>query len=179
MLPYFPNVLLIGSNTRKTGKTTLACRLIEIHQRNNFVAAIKLALYETEPDFYRHYPEAEGTGFYRIQEEHPGEKDSQQFLAAGAFKSWFIATLEDNIAKVVDIIDDIKREGGLLIIESTHLRNYLVPGVFLFLTKPGTDIKPDYRAIQNMADLSVETGSKDFNRITEMIQIKHDQWIYC
>jgi len=179
MLPYFPNVLLIGSNTRKTGKTTLACRLIEFHKRNDSVAAIKLALYDKERDFYMHYPEAEGTGINIIEEEHPGEKDSQQFLTSGAIKSWFIATLNRCVKQVIDIVDKMTREGYFIIIESTHLRHYIVPGVFLFLTKPGTDIKPDYKSLQVLADLSLEKGSKEFDRITDIIQIKHEQWVYC
>lgn len=177
MLPSFPNILLVGSNTRKTGKSTIICRLLERYAKEHSISAIKLAIYDDIKDLKSHYPESSEKGVYIVEEQEPGDKDSKKFLASGAKQSWFIAVMQSEIGQVINLIKSIKSEGELLIIESTSLRNYLEPGVFIFVNKISKKNKK--REVRNMADLEIETGSDDFNNIDQIICPEKGMWVYC
>jgi molybdopterin-guanine dinucleotide biosynthesis protein len=177
MLPSFPNVLLIGSNTRKTGKSTLICRLLERYGKEQSIAAIKLAIYDDINDLKAHYSSASDKGVYIIEEHKPGDKDSRKFLASGAHRSWFIAIMQSEIEQVVDLLNSIKNEGHLVIIESTSLRNYIIPGLFVFLYKESSNKKK--REARELADMEIETGSDDFNNIDQSVCVEQDMWVFC
>jgi molybdopterin-guanine dinucleotide biosynthesis protein len=177
MLPSFPNVLLVGSNTRKTGKSTLICKLLERYGKEKPISAIKLAIYDDINDLKAHYSDASEEGVYIIEEQEAGEKDSKKFLAKGARRSWFIAVMKAEIEQVINIINQIKNEGDFLIVESTSLRNFIVPGLFIFVNKASKKNKK--RDVRNMADLEIETGSEDFKNIDEVICLEQGMWVYC
>jgi len=177
MLPEFPNVLLVGSNTRKSGKTSLIRRIIETYGEKHSISAIKLAIYDSEDDLFSHYPEASEDGTFILKETEPGEKDSGKFLAAGAKKSWFIAIMHLQIHQVMDLLYEIKSEGGLAIVESTSLRNYILPGLFIFVQ--GLSKKDKARNLRPLSDMEVETGSDDFKNINNSICIEQDTWVFC
>jgi len=177
MLPEFPNVLLVGSNTRKTGKTSLISRIIETYGEKHSISAIKLAIYDNKDDLFSHYPEASDDGTFIIKEEKPGEKDSGKFMAAGAKKSWFIATMQSQINQVIELLYEIKSAGGLAIVESTTLRNYILPGLFIFVQSKST--KEKAKNLRPLSDMEVETGSDDFKHIDNSICIEQDIWVFC
>ncbi len=177
MLSSFPNILLVGSNTRKTGKSTLISRLLERYGKEHSISAIKLAIYDDINDLTSHYPDASEEGVYIFEEQEPGKKDSKKFLASGARRSWFIAVMQSEMEQVIDLIKSIKSEGDFLIIESTSLRNYIVPGLFIFVNKSSK--KDKKRNVRSMADLEIETGSEDFNNIDRIICLEQGMWVYC
>ncbi len=179
MLPEFPNVLLVGSNSRKTGKTSLICRLIESYGEKHSISAVKLAIYDDKNDLLSHYPDASDDGTFIIKEEEPGAKDSGKFLAAGAKKSWFIAIMQSEINKVIDLLYEIKSEGGLAVVESTSLRNYILPGLFIFVHSLSTNEKKKASDFRALSDMEVETGSADFKNIDNSICIEQDIWVFC
>jgi len=177
MLPEFPNVLLVGSNARKTGKTSFICSLIETYGEKHSISAIKIAIYDNKDDLFSHYPEATDDGIFIKKEEEPGEKDSGRFLTAGAKKGMFIALMQSQIHQVIDLLYEIKSEGGLAIVESTSLRNYILPGLFIFVQ--GLSKKDKAKNIRPLSDMEVETGSDDFENIDNSICIEQDTWVFC
>jgi hypothetical protein len=177
MIPSFPNTLLVGSNTRKTGKSTLICKLLEQYGKEHSISAIKLAIYDDINDLKSHYPDASEKGVYIIEEQEMGEKDSKKFLASGAHRSWFVAIMESEIDQVIDLIKSLKNEEGFLIVESTSLRNYIIPGLFIFVNK--TSSKNKKREVRSMADLEITTGSEDFKNIDQVICLEQGMWVYC
>jgi len=179
MLPEFPNVLLVGSNSRKTGKTSLISRLIETYGEKHSIFAIKLAIYDSKDDLFSHYPEAYEDGTFILKEKEPGDKDSGKFLAVGAKKSWFIAIMQSEINQVIDLLYDIKSEGGLAVVESTSLRNYILPGLFIFVHSLSTNEKAKAGDFRALSDMEVETGSEDFKSIDNSICIEQDIWVFC
>ena len=177
MLPEFPNTLLIGSNSRKTGKTSLACKLLETYEATHSISAIKLAIYDKKEDFDSHYPSASDEGVFIFQEKEAGDKDSGRYFAAGAEQSWFIAVMQSEIKQVIDMLNEMKKTGKLVIVESTSLRNYIQPGLFIFVYQSSQNDKG--KAVKSLSDMEVETGSDDFKYIDNSICIEQDMWVFC
>ncbi|MGM0496599.1 MAG: hypothetical protein ACQESJ_01650 [Bacteroidota bacterium] len=177
MLPEFPNVLLVGSNSRKAGKTSIVSQLIGTYGDKHPVSAIKLAIYDNKEDFNSHYPSVSDDGVFFLKEKEPGDGDSGKFLAAGAKKSWFVAILQSEIHQVIDLLYEIKSEGGFAIVESTSLRNYILPGLFIFVHKLSK--KDKKKSVRSLSDMEVETGSDDFKHIDRLICIEQDTWVFC
>ena len=90
-----PNLLLIAGTGNKSGKTTLACRIID-QFRHPEIVAIKITphFHETTPGLDSYFRK-QG---YSISEETDTEtaKDTSRMLKAGASKVYF-AKVTDNI----------------------------------------------------------------------------------
>jgi hypothetical protein len=128
-----PNLLLIAGTGTKSGKTSMACRLIE-QFRNLNIIAIKISphFHETTQGLNTI---CEETG-YAIYEETNRDttKDTSRMLRAGAGKVYFAKVLDNRLKFVFDKIMGIIPEGTPLICESPALRNYIKPGVFMIMT---------------------------------------------
>jgi hypothetical protein len=95
------NILMVGGNARKSGKTSLICRLLEQFGRQYPIIAVKVAIYADKDIFLEHFPLARNKGYLEIKEEdRNNKKDSGKYLAAGALESWFLAATLKNILRV-------------------------------------------------------------------------------
>jgi hypothetical protein len=128
-----PNLLLIAGTGTKSGKTTMACRIIEQFRRLQ-ITAIKIT-----PHFH------ETTSGLRIIVEEPGysiyeetnrstTKDTSRMLHSGAVKVYYAKVLDNRIKSVFDKIMDLVPEGTPVVCESPALRNFIEPGIFIIMT---------------------------------------------
>jgi hypothetical protein len=128
-----PNLLLIAGTGTKSGKTTIACRIIEQFKSLN-ITAIKITphFHETTPGL-RAIVEESG---YSIYEETNSNttKDTSRMLNSGAGKVFYAKVLDDRIKFVFDKIMDHVPEGTPIICESPALRNFIEPGLFIIMT---------------------------------------------
>ncbi|MBS3775922.1 MAG: hypothetical protein KGY70_12090 [Bacteroidales bacterium] len=171
------NILLVGGNSRKAGKTELICRLLENFGKEYSIAAVKVALYGDRDIFRGHYPQASEAGYLEIKENNPRlMKDSGKYLAAGAAESWFLVSITDNEEKVVQKIMEISNHVNLMIVESNALRSNLEPGIFVMVNKRGKEQKQSAKAVSSCADLIVETGGEMFRHIERYIKIDNHTW---
>lgn len=128
-----PNLLLIAGTGTKSGKTSMACKLIEQFREYN-ITAIKITphFHETTPGLDTIYEE---TG-YAIYEETNRDttKDTSRMLRSGAGKGYFAKVLDNRLKFVFDKIMDFIPAGTPIICESPALRNFINPGVFVIMT---------------------------------------------
>jgi hypothetical protein len=128
-----PNLLLIAGTGTKSGKTTMACRIIE-QFRHLDITAIKIT-----PHFH------ETTSGLRTIVEEPGysiyeetnsstTKDTSRMLHAGAGKVFYAKVLDEGIKSVFDKIMHLVPEGTPVVCESPALRNFIEPGLFIIMT---------------------------------------------
>ena len=170
-------VLMIGGNARKSGKTTLICRILEAFGRHQRIAAVKAALYDDAVDFARHHPEANPSGYQEIQEVDPSvSKDSGKYLASGAAESWFFAALPDSQEQVVRQIASIHQRNDLVIVESNTLRKKFTPGLFVMLHHKDRVVKESAQELQHLVDFALETGSDEFEDVQLFLGVDHDGW---
>jgi hypothetical protein len=128
-----PNLLLIAGTGTKSGKTTMACRIIEQF------SSLKITAIKITPHFHETTPGLrtiiEG-GAYSIYEETKmgSTKDTSRMLHSGAGKVYYAKVLDDRIETVFDIIMDLVPPGTPVVCESPALRNFIEPGLFIIMT---------------------------------------------
>ena len=133
-----PYLLLIAGTGTKSGKTSMACRIIDQFKNLN-ITAIKISqhFHETTPGLKTIYVETE----YAIYEEtnRNTTKDTSRMLHSGASKVYFAKVLDDRLEFVFDKIMDLIPEGTPIICESTAIRNHIEPGVFIIMSSETTN----------------------------------------
>jgi hypothetical protein len=150
-----PNLLLIAGTGNKSGKTSIACRIIESFP-DLAITAIKIT-----PHFHE---TTEGlvslaeTGGYSIFEETDSDsgKDTSRMLRSGAVKVYFAKVLDNNLFEAfIRIMDNIEA-GTPVICESPALRNYAEPGIFIIMTSDVNYNKKDIKHLQILPHLMIK-----------------------
>ncbi len=169
-----PNILLIAGSGRNVGKTSLACAIID-QFKDSGISAIKISP-------HLHHLENEDNllvknKYFQIINETSleGLKDSSKMLKAGAEKVIYVQSEDDHIEEAFDAANDFIDMHGLIIVESGGLRKVLKPGVFLFLTKRGMNIKNKH--LHQYADLVMDNGLTDIDGIIERVGVAGDKWV--
>ena len=128
-----PNLLLIAGTGTKSGKTSVACKIIrQFHDLG--ITAIKISphFHETTEGLI---PKAENRGYVIYEETNvKTSKDTSRMLKAGASKVYFAKVWDDQLFDVFKIIMDFVPGDVPVICESPALRNFAVPGVFIIMT---------------------------------------------
>ena len=129
-----PNLIIIAGTGTKSGKTTIACRIIEQFKHLG-IAAIKISPHFHETTFGLK-PIAEEPGGYAIYEETNSEsnKDTSRMLEAGASCVYFAKVFDDRLLFVFNKIKDLIPEGTPIVCESPALRNFIEPGIFIIIS---------------------------------------------
>ncbi|MGM0647493.1 MAG: hypothetical protein ACQESZ_03800 [Bacteroidota bacterium] len=155
----FPNVLVIGSNHRKAGKTTLMTMIIH-HFQHQQPVAIKVAAYHDRDHFQQQYP---GHGEFLLIDEHKAadQKDSRRYLKAGANRSFFIAGMQDQLLKKLPEILNTFSDKPILI-ESNWFALTFKPGYLLLLEdKSVNKYKSSFTKLKEKANSIVPPGTID------------------
>jgi hypothetical protein len=127
-----PNLLLIAGTGTKSGKTSMACRIISQFPELK-ITAIKITphFHETTPGLLAL---SEGKGYAIYEEtERNGFKDTSRMLDAGADKVYFAKVWDDQLFGVFLEIMKSVPENAPVICESPALRNFAEPGVFVIM----------------------------------------------
>jgi hypothetical protein len=128
-----PNLLIIAGTGNKSGKTTIACRIIE-QFRYLRIVSIKIT-----PHFHETTPGLEiisgGPGFSIYEETNNGTaKDTSRMLKAGAAKVYFAKVTDNSLAFAFGEILKKVPAGTPIICESPALRKYTEPGLLIIMT---------------------------------------------
>jgi hypothetical protein len=128
----FPNLLLIAGTGNKSGKTTLACRIIE-QFRDLEIVGIKITphFHETTPGLIL-LSERKG---YSLYEETNTEinKDTSRMLKAGAIRVFFAKVSDSTLLRAFNEIFKLIPDGAPIVCESPALRHHVVPGLFVIM----------------------------------------------
>lgn len=128
-----PNLLLIAGTGTKSGKTSMACKIIEQF------SDLKITAIKITPHFHETTSGLiliEENKGYAIYEETGRDtlKDTSRMLKAGAVKVYFAKVWDDQLHEVFNKIINLIPEGTPVICESPALRNFIEPGVFIIMT---------------------------------------------
>jgi hypothetical protein len=149
---FIPNLLLIAGTGTKSGKTSIACRIIEQFKNLNIIA-IKISphFHETTPGLKTIYEEK---GYSVYEETNSNStKDTSRMLQAGAYKVYFSKVLDDRLPFVFDKIMELIPEGTPVICESPALRNFIEPGVFIIMSSETTNKRKNISQLQQLPHL--------------------------
>src|SRR5450759_1442634 len=128
-----PNLLLIAGTGTNSGKTSMACKIIEQFPDLE-ITAIKISphFHETTTGLIS---KSEKNG-YSIYEETNTDtsKDTSRMLHSGAHKVYFAKVWDDQLPDVFNEIMEYIPSNVPVICESPALRNFIEPGVFIIMT---------------------------------------------
>ena len=128
-----PNLLLIAGTGTKSGKTTVACKIIEQFKTLN-ITAIKISphFHETTAGL-NPISEDKGYAIY-LETDKTSSKDTSRMLNSGASIVFFAKVWDDQLLEVFNKIFDMIPTGTPVICESPVLRNFIEPGVFIIMS---------------------------------------------
>jgi len=171
-----PNVLLIAGTGTKSGKTTLACRIIE-QFRHLKPVAVKISphFHEVTPGLVPVHLEP-AYSIYR-ESDNNSVKDTSRMLRSGAGEVYFAQVHDDRLAFVFEQIYCHTGKDSPVICESPALGNYVEPGVLLIIT---SESAKKYKDISQL--LQHRHQIIRFEELGEMKEIPVDfingGWIY-
>jgi len=128
----YHNVLIIAGTGRKSGKTSLACMIIERFSSLNPVA-VKISPHFHEPaEGLLEYYTGDKYNIY-LETKRDGNKDTSRMLRSGAIEAYYIQAYDEDVRdafiKVISAISD----DTPVVCESPSLGKHIDPGV-LFIT---------------------------------------------
>jgi hypothetical protein len=171
-----PNLLLIAGTGTRSGKTSLACKIIE--QFSNLdITAIKISphFHETTEGLIS---KSEKKGYSIYEESNRGTtKDTSRMLSSGAYKVFFAKVWDDQLKDVfLEIIKDLP-SGVPIICESPALRNFVEPGIFLIMTSSVINKHKDISHLQALPHVMFKLEElKDIKSLP--ISFEDGKWSY-
>jgi hypothetical protein len=131
---FIPNLILIAGTGTKSGKTTIACRIIEQFKLLG-IAAIKISphFHETTAGLITLEVESDRYAIYE-ETNRDSNKDTSRMLRSGASRVYFAKVFDDRLLFVFNKINSLIPEGTPIVCESPALRNYIEPGIFIIMS---------------------------------------------
>ncbi|MGE5420773.1 MAG: hypothetical protein ACM3UT_11345 [Chloroflexota bacterium] len=169
----YPNLLIISGTSRKSGKTTMACRLIK-HFRDLAPVAIKIS-----PHFHEVSPGLlavdGGPGFAVYEETNAdSDKDTSRMLKAGAGKVFLILAWDADVMKIFKkVIEGIPKDTPVLC-ESPTLRKYFEPGAFIIMSSDNPD-RTDMEELLSLPHIKMNLDMADKEIPVKFV---NGEWIF-
>jgi hypothetical protein len=184
------NMILLGAAGRRSGKTLLACKLIERYSYRFPIIGVKVTTIHRGNETCPRGGEGCGTcaslqGAYCITEETNRDlnKDTSRLLASGARKVYWLRAKQDYLKEGIESLFRLIPEEEIpLVCESNSLRAFVEPGVFLIIKeKSQRELKTSARKFLQHADRVVTfdpEGMDDnlFNISFDDIKFTHNRW---
>jgi hypothetical protein len=128
-----PNLLIIAGTGNASGKTSMACRIIEqLVDQNVYGVKITPHYHDITPGLD---PVKEASGYSIFRETNRElSKDTSRMLRAGAAGVYFAKVEDNSLPKAFNWIMRYIPEGSPVICESPALRYYVEPGLFIIMT---------------------------------------------
>lgn len=150
-----PNLILIAGTGTKSGKTSIACRIIK--QFSN----LKITSIKISPHFHETtdglIPLSETKG-YSIYKETNKEtsKDTSRMLQAGAHEVFFAKVWDDQLPVVFNEIMKEISPATPVVCESPALRNFIEPGVFIIMNSDIVNKQKKLNHLQGLHHLMIK-----------------------
>lgn len=144
-----PNLLLIAGTGTKSGKTTMACRIIEQIRYPDLIA-IKITphFHETTPGLVL-ISEKEGYSIYK-ETYMDTMKDTARMLRAGASQVYYAKVTDKSLSEAFTEIMEYIPGTPPIICESPALRHFVEPGLFIIMS---SDVLNKQKDISNLISL--------------------------
>ncbi len=138
-------LLLIGATAKDSGKTTLCERLIARFSKRIDLYAVKVTIVHGE--------RAESRFSVTEETRDDGKHDTGRMLAAGARKVFWVRCDEKTITPALEELFSRIPPDMPVICESNSVRNYLIPDLFLMVSREGEgELKQSAAALLTLVD---------------------------
>ncbi|HOV73498.1 MAG TPA: hypothetical protein PK967_05955 [Candidatus Hydrogenedentes bacterium] len=179
-----PNMLMIGSCGRNSGKTTFACELLKRLSAQHEIVAAKVTTIQERNGTCPRGGEGCGVcatldGRFCITEEtlRGGTKDTQRLLAAGAARVFWLRVMSEHLEEGAQAFIETIGARCPIVCESNSLRTKVEPAFFLLFRGSGDKtIKASAGAVQQYADRLVVFDGTRFDLDPAHVAIMGNRW---
>lgn len=176
---------MVGAMARGSGRTKLACSLIERFSSQRSIIGIKVT---TVKDPESGCPRGESEcgvcssleGAYEIVEETDanGDKDTCRMLASGAGRVFWLRALRAHLEQGMRALLEITGAGAVSVCETNSLRRVVEPGLFFMVERRGEDnYKASAEDVVQHADRIVLFDGNEFDIGTDEVELADGRWI--
>ena len=166
---FAPNMLLVGSTARNTGKTTFCTQFIRKWESQHDIVGVKLTTIHGEEAHCHHGDEGCGActsfrGDYEIIEERDASagKDTSLLLDAGAVKVFWVRAKADMLEEAVKQCLAAIPNDVVIVCESNSLRDLVIPGAVVVTHRSGiTEMKPSAKPMLDIANVIIDIANHD------------------
>jgi len=154
------NLLIIAGTGNKSGKTSIACRLIE-QFRTSGVFSVKITphFHETTPGLAL-ISEKKGFSVYR-ETNSESAKDTSRMLRAGASGAFFAKVTDNKVSEAfLEIMTHIP-DGSPVICESPALRHYIEPGLLVIMISENKNNQKDISKLLKLPHVKFDLTDLD------------------
>ena len=176
-MEHFPHMLIIAGTGRNTGKTSLACALIQHFSKDHEAVGIKIS-----PHFHHHStgtkPIIKHDSFTIYQESSPANgKDSSLMLKAGAMRVFYIEVKDNHLGEAFKNLRPFILPYTPVIIESPGLIKIIRPGLFFIVDHPQQqNKKQDIVSLIPQADFFIDTSLQPLDLAVKKITYSMHGW---
>jgi len=177
-------MLMIGSSGSNTGKTALACKLLQRFADSADIVGVKVT---TIQDRNGRCPRGgngcgvcssvEGT--FSVIEQSPSslQKDTDKLLRAGAKRVFWLRVMKEHLQEGLEALLDIIGDTSITIVESNSLRGVVEPALFIIVTTPGQNgWKASARNVRKYADLLIRSSPAGPDVDISRIGLLNETW---
>jgi hypothetical protein len=171
------NILLIAGTGQNSGKTTLACQIIQKFSKIHPVIALKISSH-----FHINVESGNiiinNDDIYFAEETDASKpKDSSRMLAAGARKSYFIMATDENITDAMQQFFLLVNPDDLIVCESGGLRNIIKPGLFFIMHFSGNESpKQKTLTLKPLCDKWITFNGSSIDFFIDSIEVTQNTW---
>ena len=178
-----PNMVMIGGNSRNSGKTTMARKIISKLSVLHEVIGLKVtSIRPDEREMHGTHTEENAPGFTIFEELNPDSyKDTSKMLRAGATRVFYIRISENYIEKAVLHFMLKYINNQIIVCESRSLRLIINPGLFLMMMRLPVESKKkkDVEAFLSLDDrvFDFDEGVSVLDQFVDKLQVVDGKFI--
>ena len=171
------NFLIISGSGKKVGKTFLSVALIEHFSNVTPVIALKISPHKH--DKLGNVLTISDTDGYRIfREFEVHDKNSGQFLGAGAKESYFLESEDGSLSNAIEEFSRKCNPMNLPVIcESGALGKIIKPGILFYIASPDNQFDEYKESIKKLADVILPAKLFSAPEVVGNIQLIGNRWI--
>lgn len=138
-----PEMVMIGGNSRNSGKTTMACSIINKLAAKHEVIGLKVtSIRPGEEEMHGNHTDDIAASYTIFEElDRKSNKDTSKMLTSGASHVYYIRVADNFLEKAVLHFLSKYINKQIIVCESRSLRNLIIPGIFLMMIRTPAQIK--------------------------------------
>ena len=170
------NFIIVSGSGRKVGKTHLAVSLIKHFAPQASIIALKISPHKHDK-LGNVLPIASSPGYRLFQELEVHEKNSGQFLKAGAISSFFLEAEDGFLSNAIQEFSNSCNPMNLPVIcESGALGTLIRPGLMYYIEDTEEQANSNKESIKRLADIVLPARKFSAREVISNIYLKGNSW---
>jgi hypothetical protein len=166
------NMILIGGSHRQSGKTDIACHIIEKTIKSGPIVCLKVCCHDAN-DARDTKADLMLDDFWLVKEEpQEGTKSTDRMYASGAQVVYRLIVMRETLEEGLQLFLETIGENKIIICESNSLRDLVKPFLFIFVDKITAEKEKNSSSrVRQYADVIIENNKGTFNPAIEKIKV--------